>query len=244
MAAAALFACAPLLPPLAAPAAAQSRAETLNAAQIQQVQEILRSLGYDPGPADGIPGSRTLLAVSQFQQQMGLPQTGRLDLALWRTLTGEAGKERRAGSRGEALAETAATALGAIETAAGAAAPAKAQPAAKAAAPAARPAVPAAGTAGDPPEVLALSLVRGEWEILDEDGARQKLRFVSGGTVSDALIPKFWRWRTENDLLVIRFDNGAGGWVNRVGRLVSENRIEGSAESSRKRSWSWTATRR
>ena len=86
--------------------------------------------------------------------------------------------------------------------------------------------------------------VTAEWDIVDQDGARQTLRFVSGGTVSDALMPKFWKWRTENDLVVIEFDNGAGGWVHRVGRLIAENRIEGSAESSRKRSWNWTAKRR
>ena len=100
---------------------AQSRGAGLNASQIQQVQETLRSLGYDPGPADGVPGARTLLAVSQFQQQMGLPQTGRLDNALWRTLTGQnaglSARDTRAQHRSEA--DAAAAAAAAIAPAAG-----------------------------------------------------------------------------------------------------------------------------
>ena len=236
---------------------AQSRGDGLNASQIQQVQETLRSLGYDPGPADGVPGARTLLAVSQFQQQMGLAQTGRLDIALWRTLNGQntglTARDTRAQRRSEA--DAAAAAVAAITTAAGGPQTTKAAggpqiakaSTAKAASPAKSPApaaAPPAASAAEPRSNIAVALVTGEWEIVDQDGARQTLRFVSGGTVSDALMPKFWKWRTENDLVVIEFDNGAGGWVHRVGRLIAENRIEGSAESSRKRSWNWTAKRR
>lgn len=227
---------------------AQSRRDTLNAAQIQQVQETLRSLGYDPGPADGVPGARTLLAVSQFQQQMGLPQTGRLDSALWRTLNGQnaglTARDTPAQRRSEA--DAAAAAVAAIAPAAGGPQIAKASTE-KAATPAKSPApaaAPPAASAAEPRSNIAVGLVTGQWEIVDQDGARQTLRFVSGGTVSDALMPKFWKWRMENDLVVIEFDNGAGGWVHRVGRLIAENRIEGSAESSRKRIWNWTARRR
>jgi cytohesin len=46
---------------------------------VHQVQKRLRELGYDPGPADGIWGKKTTLAVKLFQRDKGLPVTGKLD---------------------------------------------------------------------------------------------------------------------------------------------------------------------
>ena len=39
-------------------------------------QKQLAALGFDPGPADGVVGSKTRAAIRAFQQQMGMPVTG------------------------------------------------------------------------------------------------------------------------------------------------------------------------
>lgn len=44
--------------------------------QIADVQRQLEVLGYDPGPIDGVMGSRTRQAIVQFQSDRGLPRTG------------------------------------------------------------------------------------------------------------------------------------------------------------------------
>jgi hypothetical protein len=46
---------------------------------IHQVQKKLTQSGYNPGPVDGIWGSKTQKAVEQFQQDNALPVTGILD---------------------------------------------------------------------------------------------------------------------------------------------------------------------
>jgi len=46
---------------------------------IRKVQETLRDKGYDPGPIDGVMGSQTRAAISQYQKSEGLPITGHLD---------------------------------------------------------------------------------------------------------------------------------------------------------------------
>ena len=46
-----------------------------------QVQERLRSAGYNPGVADGVPGPQTVAALRQYQTAQGLPVTGLLDEA-------------------------------------------------------------------------------------------------------------------------------------------------------------------
>lgn len=55
---------------------------------VQQAQERLETLGLSPGPVDGVMGSRTRAALSEFQQRNDLPVTGELDLATQRALSG------------------------------------------------------------------------------------------------------------------------------------------------------------
>ncbi len=43
---------------------------------VRGVQLNLATLGYKPGPADGILGSRTRSAIEAFQRNQGLPATG------------------------------------------------------------------------------------------------------------------------------------------------------------------------
>jgi peptidoglycan hydrolase-like protein with peptidoglycan-binding domain len=47
--------------------------------QLQQAQQTLSRLGYDPGVADGAYGPRTRQALEAFQQAQQLPVTGMLD---------------------------------------------------------------------------------------------------------------------------------------------------------------------
>jgi formylglycine-generating enzyme required for sulfatase activity len=53
------------LPPAAAPSLAPSKD------QIRETQRLLATLGYDPGPADGIMGRGTRTAIERFQRQSG-----------------------------------------------------------------------------------------------------------------------------------------------------------------------------
>ncbi len=48
----------------------------------RQVQTLLNALGYDAGPADGLPGSRTKTAVAAFQRDNDLPPTGEVSAIL------------------------------------------------------------------------------------------------------------------------------------------------------------------
>jgi hypothetical protein len=44
--------------------------------EVREIQSLLASRGFDPGPADGIFGPRTTAAVIKFQQQQGLVPDG------------------------------------------------------------------------------------------------------------------------------------------------------------------------
>ncbi len=46
------------------------------------VQKLLAENGYDPGPPDGLLGTKTIEAISEFQGKAGLPQTGQIDTGL------------------------------------------------------------------------------------------------------------------------------------------------------------------
>jgi localization factor PodJL len=46
------------------------------------VQMLLAEQGYDPGPADGLLGRQTVQAITEFQEQAGLPATGQIDTGL------------------------------------------------------------------------------------------------------------------------------------------------------------------
>jgi len=64
-------------------------AETLDypgAVLIKKIQTALSETGYDPGPADGRQGTRTIDAIRQFQQVNALPVDGKPDSALLKKL--------------------------------------------------------------------------------------------------------------------------------------------------------------
>ena len=47
--------------------------------RVRKTQHLLLSLGFDPGPADGLLGKKTIQAIKRFQKKMNMPQTGRID---------------------------------------------------------------------------------------------------------------------------------------------------------------------
>ena len=51
-------------------------------AEIRRAQQLLQSIGYDPGSADGHLGARTRRAIIAFQTDIGVPQTGAVDSVL------------------------------------------------------------------------------------------------------------------------------------------------------------------
>jgi hypothetical protein len=73
---------APASPPPAvepAPPAPEPAAPPAGPMSTAELQLVLTTLGYKPGPIDGKPGPRTRDALKQFQKDAGLPVTGVLD---------------------------------------------------------------------------------------------------------------------------------------------------------------------
>lgn len=71
-----LFRLLPLLALALLLAAAPEAARAQTADEIMAVQDWLNDQGYDAGPADGMMGSRTRNAISQWETEHGQPATG------------------------------------------------------------------------------------------------------------------------------------------------------------------------
>lgn len=54
-----------------------------------EIQQLLAELGYDPGPIDGKPATRTRSAVRAFQEDQNINADGKLDVALLNQLRNE-----------------------------------------------------------------------------------------------------------------------------------------------------------
>ncbi len=54
-------------------------ARELGRNNVRQVQDALQAKGFDPGPIDGVAGSRTKAAVRKFQDRFGMKATGEID---------------------------------------------------------------------------------------------------------------------------------------------------------------------
>jgi hypothetical protein len=59
---------------------------TERTAQLREVQRRLQAEGFSPGPIDGVLGTGTRTALSQYQAKHGLPKTGALDDATRKAL--------------------------------------------------------------------------------------------------------------------------------------------------------------
>ena len=47
--------------------------------RMKQIQKALKERGYDPGPIDGVWGSKSSAALKQFEKDHQLPADGKLD---------------------------------------------------------------------------------------------------------------------------------------------------------------------
>ncbi|MBI5157751.1 MAG: peptidoglycan-binding protein [Acidimicrobiia bacterium] len=72
--------------------------------RVLELQRLLAAAGHNPGPLDGVFGSKTAAAVSAFQQAASLPVTGIADQATWDRLAGAVVLLRR-GSTGNDVLE-------------------------------------------------------------------------------------------------------------------------------------------
>ena len=54
----------------------------LGVTEIRQAQELLASLGFNPGPADGVDGPKTRSAVQAFQKDNGIFPDGKINATL------------------------------------------------------------------------------------------------------------------------------------------------------------------
>jgi hypothetical protein len=72
---------------------------------VKQAQQALKDKGHDPGPIDGVMGSRTKEAVKSFQSASNLQVTGTLDAATSQKLGISSGGDAM-GSRGNLQSES------------------------------------------------------------------------------------------------------------------------------------------
>lgn len=61
------------------PAAPPKDDRPLLPAEVRELQERLKALGFDPGFIDGIPGPQTAAAIKRFEASASLPQQGNVD---------------------------------------------------------------------------------------------------------------------------------------------------------------------
>ena len=90
------------------PAAATTEPTASQRDTIAATQSRLAQLGYAPGPADGLMGSRTRTAIRQFQASRGLPIDGQATRALLTELDASIAVRRAAATASQPATSTAA----------------------------------------------------------------------------------------------------------------------------------------
>jgi peptidoglycan hydrolase-like protein with peptidoglycan-binding domain len=74
-------------------AAKGAQAESKGVSNVKAVQKVLADLGYSPGPVDGALGGATARAISAFQHDRKMPETGRISPELLRELDRVTGRD-------------------------------------------------------------------------------------------------------------------------------------------------------
>ena len=54
--------------------------------RVEDIQQILKDIGLEPGLVDGVMGYKTRSAIKDFQRSKGLQHTGKIDSVTWLTL--------------------------------------------------------------------------------------------------------------------------------------------------------------
>ena len=72
--------------------------ETVEVIDIAKAQQMLKDLGFDPGPIDGKAGAMTREATKQYQQSRMLEADGLIGQKTWSKLLGEARNQGRGGA--------------------------------------------------------------------------------------------------------------------------------------------------
>jgi peptidoglycan hydrolase-like protein with peptidoglycan-binding domain len=73
------------------PPPATGGARPLSYDEVREMQAWLKAFGFDPGPLDGVPGSRTTAAVKRYQAARQTETSGQLDRSLLRQVRKDAG---------------------------------------------------------------------------------------------------------------------------------------------------------
>jgi peptidoglycan hydrolase-like protein with peptidoglycan-binding domain len=74
-------------------AAKAAAAGSKDVSNVKVVQQVLADLGYAPGPVDGALGTSTARAITAFQHDRKLPETGRISPDLLRELKQVTGRD-------------------------------------------------------------------------------------------------------------------------------------------------------
>jgi Putative peptidoglycan binding domain len=74
------------------PSAPTGSARPLSNDEVRETQAWLKAFGFDPGPLDGLPGSRTMAAVKRYQATRQAEETGLLSRSLLRQVRKDAGQ--------------------------------------------------------------------------------------------------------------------------------------------------------
>jgi peptidoglycan hydrolase-like protein with peptidoglycan-binding domain len=74
-------------------AAKAAHGDTKDISNVKAVQQTLADLGYAPGPVDGALGRATARAISAFQHDRKMPETGRITPELLRELNRVTGRD-------------------------------------------------------------------------------------------------------------------------------------------------------
>ena len=51
--------------------------------RVEEIQRILKDAHFDPGPTDGVMGSRTRKTIREFQKEKNLWPSGKVDSKTW-----------------------------------------------------------------------------------------------------------------------------------------------------------------
>jgi peptidoglycan hydrolase-like protein with peptidoglycan-binding domain len=89
----------PSVPPAKSASPAKATSSASDDATVKQVQQILADLGYAPGPVDGALGDETERALSAFQRDRKIAQTGRITPELLREIKRVTGRDLAATQR-------------------------------------------------------------------------------------------------------------------------------------------------